>query len=205
MIFPGAVLSDVFTLRWTLCCRWFWSCVVRSRYKTQKPSRCTWSGSRPSFPLGRRRLASLNVICRSWCCHIFHQMIMFLLLNLHVCVVLLQPCFAEVEFPESNFADQIELLLKDPEEKEKYFQVWICCIQLFTNRMDSCIYWSNLKFYRIYNRGWRFTKLWLFLPGGFSYGLWAWLWQCSSGANAGLPLQAGEASTCTWHSTGNET
>ncbi|KAK5876619.1 hypothetical protein CesoFtcFv8_025954 [Champsocephalus esox] len=33
-----------------------------------------------------------------------------------------QPCFAEVEFPESNFADQIELLLKDPEEKEKYFQ-----------------------------------------------------------------------------------
>jgi len=38
---------------------------------------------------------------------------------------LLQPCFAEVEFPESNFADQIELLLKDPEEKEKFFQVWI--------------------------------------------------------------------------------
>ncbi|KAK5849006.1 hypothetical protein PBY51_008681 [Eleginops maclovinus] len=33
-----------------------------------------------------------------------------------------QPCFAEVEFPESNFADQIELLLKDPEEKEKFFQ-----------------------------------------------------------------------------------
>ncbi|XP_023126333.2 zinc finger protein 420-like isoform X2 [Amphiprion ocellaris] len=33
-----------------------------------------------------------------------------------------QPCFAEVEFPESNFADQVELLLKDPEEKEKFFQ-----------------------------------------------------------------------------------
>ncbi|XP_035504835.2 zinc finger protein 99-like isoform X2 [Scophthalmus maximus] len=33
-----------------------------------------------------------------------------------------QPCFAEVEFPESNFADQIELLLKDTEEKEKFFQ-----------------------------------------------------------------------------------
>ncbi|XP_030006031.1 zinc finger protein 14-like [Sphaeramia orbicularis] len=33
-----------------------------------------------------------------------------------------QPCFAEVEFPESNFVDQIELLLKDPEEKEKFFQ-----------------------------------------------------------------------------------
>uniref|UniRef100_A0A673BL18 C2H2-type domain-containing protein n=1 Tax=Sphaeramia orbicularis TaxID=375764 RepID=A0A673BL18_9TELE len=32
------------------------------------------------------------------------------------------PCFAEVEFPESNFVDQIELLLKDPEEKEKFFQ-----------------------------------------------------------------------------------
>ncbi|XP_071776711.2 uncharacterized protein LOC139928172 [Centroberyx gerrardi] len=33
-----------------------------------------------------------------------------------------QPCFAEVEFPESNFVDQIELLLKDPEEREKFFQ-----------------------------------------------------------------------------------
>lgn len=35
----------------------------------------------------------------------------------------LQPCFAEVEFPESTFVDQVELLLKDPEEKERYFQV----------------------------------------------------------------------------------
>ncbi|XP_056133206.1 zinc finger protein 99-like [Lampris incognitus] len=33
-----------------------------------------------------------------------------------------QPCFAEVEFPESNFVDQIESLLKDPAEKEKLFQ-----------------------------------------------------------------------------------
>ncbi|KAM9845722.1 uncharacterized protein ACBR49_010743 [Aulostomus maculatus] len=33
-----------------------------------------------------------------------------------------QPCFAEVEFPESNFVDQVELLLKDTEEKEKFFQ-----------------------------------------------------------------------------------
>ncbi|XP_029351527.1 zinc finger protein 14-like [Echeneis naucrates] len=33
-----------------------------------------------------------------------------------------QPCFSEVEFPESNFVDQIELLLKDPEEKERFFQ-----------------------------------------------------------------------------------
>ncbi|KAG7225582.1 hypothetical protein INR49_004988 [Caranx melampygus] len=33
-----------------------------------------------------------------------------------------QPCFAEVVFPESNFVDQIELLLKDPEEKERFFQ-----------------------------------------------------------------------------------
>ncbi|XP_042367687.1 uncharacterized protein LOC121961687 [Plectropomus leopardus] len=33
-----------------------------------------------------------------------------------------QPCFAEVEFPESNFVDQVELLLKDAEEKEKFFQ-----------------------------------------------------------------------------------
>uniref|UniRef100_A0A667ZCL8 C2H2-type domain-containing protein n=1 Tax=Myripristis murdjan TaxID=586833 RepID=A0A667ZCL8_9TELE len=36
--------------------------------------------------------------------------------------ILCQPCFAEVEFPESNFVDQIELLLKDPEEREKFFQ-----------------------------------------------------------------------------------
>ncbi|XP_068995965.1 zinc finger protein 11-like [Embiotoca jacksoni] len=33
-----------------------------------------------------------------------------------------QPSFADVEFPESNFVDQVELLLKDPEEKEKFFQ-----------------------------------------------------------------------------------
>ncbi|KAM4615172.1 uncharacterized protein ACJ7VT_010371 isoform 2-T2 [Polymixia lowei] len=33
-----------------------------------------------------------------------------------------QPCFAEVEFPESNFVNQIESLLKDPEEREKFFQ-----------------------------------------------------------------------------------
>lgn len=33
-----------------------------------------------------------------------------------------QPCFAEVKFPESNFVDQVEMLLKDPEEKEKFFQ-----------------------------------------------------------------------------------
>uniref|UniRef100_A0A3Q4AWB2 C2H2-type domain-containing protein n=1 Tax=Mola mola TaxID=94237 RepID=A0A3Q4AWB2_MOLML len=32
------------------------------------------------------------------------------------------PCFAEVEFPESDFVDQVELLMKDPEEKEKFFQ-----------------------------------------------------------------------------------
>ncbi|CAI5636325.1 unnamed protein product [Oreochromis niloticus] len=33
-----------------------------------------------------------------------------------------QPSFADVEFPESNFVDQVELLLKDPEEKDKFFQ-----------------------------------------------------------------------------------
>ncbi|XP_068162916.1 zinc finger protein 11-like isoform X2 [Antennarius striatus] len=33
-----------------------------------------------------------------------------------------QPCFANVEFPESNFVDQVELLLKDTEERERYFQ-----------------------------------------------------------------------------------
>ncbi|XP_061523668.1 zinc finger protein 420-like isoform X1 [Phycodurus eques] len=34
-----------------------------------------------------------------------------------------QPCFAEVQFPESNFVDQIELLLKDPDERDRFFQV----------------------------------------------------------------------------------
>uniref|UniRef100_A0AAX7VRC2 C2H2-type domain-containing protein n=1 Tax=Astatotilapia calliptera TaxID=8154 RepID=A0AAX7VRC2_ASTCA len=33
-----------------------------------------------------------------------------------------QPSFADVEFPESNFVDQVELLLKDPEEKDRFFQ-----------------------------------------------------------------------------------
>ncbi|XP_013886672.1 zinc finger protein 624 [Austrofundulus limnaeus] len=33
-----------------------------------------------------------------------------------------QPCFSDVQFPESNFVDHVELLLKDPEEKEKFFQ-----------------------------------------------------------------------------------
>lgn len=40
-----------------------------------------------------------------------------------------QPSFADVEFPESNFVDQVELLLKDPEEKDRFFQVCniMCC------------------------------------------------------------------------------
>uniref|UniRef100_A0A1A8FWY4 Zinc finger protein 473 n=1 Tax=Nothobranchius korthausae TaxID=1143690 RepID=A0A1A8FWY4_9TELE len=33
-----------------------------------------------------------------------------------------QPCFADVQFPESNFVHQVELFLKDPEEREKFFQ-----------------------------------------------------------------------------------
>ncbi|XP_068611466.1 zinc finger protein 11-like [Brachionichthys hirsutus] len=33
-----------------------------------------------------------------------------------------QPCFANVEFPESNFVDQVELLLQDAEERERFFQ-----------------------------------------------------------------------------------
>lgn len=41
---------------------------------------------------------------------------------------LFQPCFAEVEFPESNFVDQVEMLLKDAEEKEKFFQVCALCL-----------------------------------------------------------------------------
>lgn len=50
-------------------------------------------------------------------------MFFFLSLNYNYAYFLFQPCFAEVEFPESNFVDQVELLLKDPEEKEKFFQV----------------------------------------------------------------------------------
>lgn len=33
-----------------------------------------------------------------------------------------QPCFAEVLFPESNFVDQVQLILKDSAEKERFFQ-----------------------------------------------------------------------------------
>ncbi|XP_076016017.1 uncharacterized protein LOC143008236 [Genypterus blacodes] len=33
-----------------------------------------------------------------------------------------QPCFADIDFPESNFVDQVELLLKEPEERKKFFQ-----------------------------------------------------------------------------------
>lgn len=36
-----------------------------------------------------------------------------------------QPYFSEVEFPESNFVDQVELLMKDPEERERFFQVCV--------------------------------------------------------------------------------
>uniref|UniRef100_H2UHX0 C2H2-type domain-containing protein n=1 Tax=Takifugu rubripes TaxID=31033 RepID=H2UHX0_TAKRU len=32
------------------------------------------------------------------------------------------PCFAEVEFPESNFVYQVKSLMKDPEEKKRFFQ-----------------------------------------------------------------------------------
>ncbi|XP_028307462.1 zinc finger protein 11-like [Gouania willdenowi] len=33
-----------------------------------------------------------------------------------------QPCFVEVEFPESNFSNQVKALLMDSEEREKFFQ-----------------------------------------------------------------------------------
>ncbi|XP_057711466.1 zinc finger protein 30-like [Corythoichthys intestinalis] len=33
-----------------------------------------------------------------------------------------QPCFADVQFPKSNFVDQLELLFKDAEERDKFFQ-----------------------------------------------------------------------------------
>lgn len=33
-----------------------------------------------------------------------------------------QPCFAGLEFPESTFVDQVQALLKDPAEKEKFFK-----------------------------------------------------------------------------------
>lgn len=33
-----------------------------------------------------------------------------------------QPCFTDVGFPNTNFVDQVELMLKDPEEKKKFFQ-----------------------------------------------------------------------------------
>lgn len=46
--------------------------------------------------------------------------------KLHLWMFMFQPCFAEVELPESNFVDHIELLLKEPEERERFFQVCIC-------------------------------------------------------------------------------
>lgn len=57
--------------------------------------------------------------------------------KLKLLVYLFQPCFAEVEFPESNFVDQVELFLKDPEEKEKFFQV--CELSLGVYGMCFCI------------------------------------------------------------------
>lgn len=59
-------------------------------------------------------------------------------LKLLLYVFFCQPCFADVEFPESNFVDQVELLMKDQEEKERFFQV--CVFLKF--------YVSTLGFYR---------------------------------------------------------
>lgn len=53
-----------------------------------------------------------------------------------------QPCFAEVEFPESNFVDHVQLLLNDPAEKEKFFQV---CDLDTPNHLMSCPNYSPLN------------------------------------------------------------
>ena len=47
-----------------------------------------------------------------------------LLFSDRLCLSCFQPYFADVQFPESNFVNQIESLLKDPEEKAKFFQVF---------------------------------------------------------------------------------
>lgn len=58
--------------------------------------------------------------------------VMFIIqLKLKLLMCVFQPCFAEVEFPESNFVDQVELFLKDPEEKEKFFQVCELCLGVY--------------------------------------------------------------------------
>lgn len=51
---------------------------------------------------------------------------------LNPCGPFSQPCFAEVEFPESNFVYQVESLMKDPEEKERFFQVFFLIAVFFS-------------------------------------------------------------------------
>lgn len=62
-------------------------------------------------------------LTRAWQYFFNYFLFLFCFLTAPSVVLPLQPCFAEVEFPESTFVDQVELLLKDPVEKERYFQV----------------------------------------------------------------------------------
>lgn len=52
----------------------------------------------------------------------------------YLLILWFQPYFSEVEFPESNFVDQVELLMKDPEEKERFFQV---CVDVHILRLAT--------------------------------------------------------------------
>lgn len=64
---------------------------------------------------------------------------------LNPCGPFSQPCFAEVEFPESNFVDQVGLLMKDPEEKERFFQVVFTAVfSLFNSCMMEIRLYSKL-------------------------------------------------------------
>lgn len=103
----------------------------------------------------------------------------------------LQPCFAEVEFPESTFVDQVELLLKDPEEKERYFQV----------RVTEFIH--NAALNRPYESPFNLSTQSV-LKGCFSHRLWARVRERSADADAGFPVQTGEASSCPRHSAGTK-
>jgi len=94
------------------------------------------------------------------------------------------------------------LLLKDPEEKEKFFQVFdfICYVKLLYLFIHTAIEWVVCCCCVVLPH-WSFRRNY-FPPGCFPHGFWAWIWQRSASVDAGFPVQTGEASPSTGHSTG---
>lgn len=149
MAFPGPGLSVWFTLKWNYLLQVVLELcraepiadaeTIEMHLERIRALVSTWA-AQVSLSLCTQRSAICS--CFPWTCHFNSHM-------LNPCGPFSQPCFAEVEFPESNFVDQVELLLKDPEEKERFFQVVFTAVFFLFNSCMMEIHGNKALLYTV--------------------------------------------------------